>query len=111
MASVIPSHAVVALCSCPDQAVAEQLAHELVHRKWSACVQILPSITSIYVWQDNVCQENEVLLVIKTVTETIPAIKDWIVDAHPYDVPELIVMPVIAGAQSYMDWLLPNSIG
>lgn len=111
MQSAVPSDAVVAFCSCPDQTTAEELARGLVEKGWSACVQIMPLVTSIYVWQGELCQENEVLLVIKTAAEIMPKLTQWLIAQHPYDLPEVIAVPVVAGASGYIDWLLQNSRG
>lgn len=111
MRTTVTSDALLVLCSCPDGQTAAELAHELVARKWSACVQIVPSITSVYTWQGKVCQENEALLVIKTASKTISALTKWLVTAHPYDEPEVIAMPITAGSPTYIDWLLQNSGG
>ena len=111
MQTAVTTEASVLLCSCPDQETAQQLAQELVTRGWSACVQVLPTVTSIYTWQGKVCQESETLLVIKTATDSITTISQWLETAHPYKVPEVIAMPVTAGSSTYIDWLLSNSTG
>ncbi len=111
MQAVVTSDALLVLCSCPDQVIAEQLAQTMVSQKLSACVQIVPGITSIYRWEEKICQENEVLLVIKTAADMIKTLTRWLVREHPYDVPEVIALPISAGSQIYIDWLLNNSTG
>ncbi len=111
MQMAVTTEASVILCSCPNLEVAQQLARELVTRGWSACVQILPAMTSIYIWQGKVCQENETLLVIKTASVNITIISEWLDASHPYEVPEVIAIPVTAGSATYINWLLSNSTG
>ncbi len=111
MQFVVTSDTLIMLCSCPSHAIARQLAEQMVAEGWSACVQIVPGITSIYQWQGKVCQESEVLLVIKTATDVITTLTQWLIEAHPYDVPEVITIPISGGSQMYLDWLLSNSAG
>lgn len=111
MQMAVTTEASVILCSCPNPEIAQQLARELVTQGWSACVQILPTVTSIYTWQGKVCQENETLLVIKTATASITTISQWLEAEHPYEVPEVIAIPVTAGSPTYINWLLSNSTG
>ncbi len=111
MHNEVTADALLALCSCPDHDTARRLAQQLVKRGWSACVQILPGVTSIYRWQGKVCQEKETLLVIKTTADTMPILTEWLISAHPYTVPEVIALPITAGSREYIDWLLSHSAG
>jgi periplasmic divalent cation tolerance protein len=97
---------IVVLITVPSTEVGEQIASALVEQKLAACVNILPSITSIYAWQGEVQNDRESLLVVKTRAELfherlVPAINA----RHPYDVPELIALPVVMGSKSYLDWI------
>ena len=100
-----PASAIVVFCSCPDDAVADSIATELVRAKLSACVQVLPPMRSIYRWQDKICQENESLLVIKSVTSLWTKLSATVKQWHPYDVPELLAVPVVAIDSDYAAWL------
>lgn len=98
-------HACIALCTCPDIEVAEQLAEQLVIRHLAACVNVLPGIRSIYRWQGQVERANEVQLVIKTRQNIWPQLEQFILHAHPYETPELIAVPITAGLPAYLEWL------
>jgi periplasmic divalent cation tolerance protein len=93
------------LCTCPDQAVAERIAASLLEGKLAACVNILPGIVSMYRWQGEIARDAEVLLLIKTSAERRDAMQQALRDMHPYEVPEIISLPVTAGHQPYIDWV------
>ena len=97
--------ALVVLCTCPDPLVAESLARGLVARRLAACVNILPGIRSIYVWQDSLQDDAEVLLVIKTMAERFDDLEAWLHQHHPYDVPEIVALPATRVAAGYLAWL------
>ncbi|MGB1581631.1 MAG: divalent-cation tolerance protein CutA [Nevskiales bacterium] len=98
----------VVFCTCPDQNVAAQIARQLVADKLAACVNILPGISSVYEWQGEVCQDEEVQLIIKTTHQAFDSLSQAIVAAHPYELPEVIAVPVKAGLPAYLDWLNNN---
>jgi periplasmic divalent cation tolerance protein len=96
---------ILALITAPDPETARKIATELVGKKLAACVNILPAIRSIYTWQGVVQDEQEVLLLVKTRAslfdeQVVPAVQA----IHPYEVPEIIGLPVVLGSQSYLDW-------
>jgi periplasmic divalent cation tolerance protein len=93
------------LCTCPDQATAERLAGQLVERRLAACVNILPGITSVFSWQGRIEREQEVLLLIKTAAERVEAMQQVLAELHPYEVPEIINLPVATGHQPYLEWV------
>ena len=93
------------LCTCPDQATAGSLAEGLVGTGLAACVNILPEIRSIYRWENEVQQDSEVLMVIKTSRSAYPGLENWLMDHHPYDVPEVLALPIENGAGQYLDWV------
>lgn len=96
---------IVTLCTCPDQTTAETIAHLLVDGKHAACVNILPGITSIYRWKDQMETAAEHLLVIKSKAEYFSAIENAIRSHHPYELPEIIAMPISAGHPEYLNWI------
>jgi len=100
------SHLVV-YCTCPDQATAEALAGELVTARLAACVNIGP-VTSVYSWQGQREQDAEVLLIIKTRQDRFPALEQRIRERHPYEVPEIIALPIVAGGADYLRWIDDN---
>ncbi len=96
---------ILVLCTCPDDASAGRLADALVIEKLAACVNALPGLRSTYVWQGEVCRDAEVLLVIKTTRERFTALEARVLELHPYEVPEIIALPIEAGHKPYLDWL------
>lgn len=93
------------LCSCPSADAARQLADGLVTDRHAACVSILPGLTSVYGWQGQVESAEESLLLIKTRAANFPALELYIKARHPYEVPEIVAIPVMAGSAAYMAWL------
>jgi periplasmic divalent cation tolerance protein len=85
--------------------LAQKIASALVEANEAACVNIIPGIRSIYRWQGNVCDEGEVLLLIKSSEEKFEAINTRIHALHTYEVPEVIAVPVTAGDPRYLEWL------
>lgn len=84
---------------------AERIARELVERRLAACVNIVPGLTSVYRWKGNVERDSELLLVIKTRLDRFEPLREVLVSAHPYEVPEVIVLPIVAGHAAYLAWL------
>lgn len=97
--------ALIAFCSCPDRATAERLAQGMVAAELAACVNILPDIRSVYRWQGRVEQADEVQLFIKTCRAAWPRLEQFIQQEHPYEVAELIGVPITAGLPAYLTWL------
>ncbi len=96
---------VVILSTAPDGDVARALADRLVGARLAACVNILPGITSVYRWQGAVEAQAERLLVIKTRAALADDVVRALVEAHPYEVPEALVLPVAGGHEPYLRWL------
>ena len=95
----------VVLVTAPNTAVAEQLVRTLVAEDLAACGNIVPQITSIYRWKGEVQQDTEVLIVLKTTKDRAAALIRRVPELHPYEVPEVIVLPVEAGHEPYLDWV------
>lgn len=96
--------ALVVLVTCPPDA-AEALASDLVSDSVAACVNIIPSVTSVYRWDGKVVRDSEALLVIKTTAPVWPRLESKIKEAHSYDVPEMICIRLEGGHEPYLDWL------
>jgi len=96
----------IVLCTCPDLATAQRLAAGVVERRLAACVNIVPGIRSIYRWQGRVQEGDEVLILVKTTRLAYPELEAWLLEAHPYDVPEVLAVPVQQGSADYLDWVL-----
>lgn len=99
------SDALVCLCTCPDEAVAVALGRQLVATRLAACVNLVPGLRSIYRWQGDLEEGTEVLLIIKTTTRTFAALAAAVRAAHPYELPELIAVPITHGSPEYLAWL------
>jgi periplasmic divalent cation tolerance protein len=93
------------LNTCPDEATGLRIAQLLVTQKLAACVNIVPGLHSVYHWQGEVHSEREVLLLIKTRADLYTAVETALIQAHPYDVPEVIALPFDTGLSAYLTWI------
>lgn len=91
--------------TAPDPEVAERLATELVEARLAACANLVPGVTSIYWWEGAVERAQEVLLVLKTTGERLPELVKRAAELHPYDVPEVLALPVEVGHGPYLRWV------
>ncbi len=93
------------LTTCPDAAAAERIAHALVSERLAACVNILPIAQSVYLWKGRIESAAEQLLIIKSMTRAYRAIQKRILELHPYELPEVIAVPVANGFADYLAWI------
>jgi len=93
------------LCSCPEGDLAAELARTLVAESLAACVNRLPGMVSNFRWEGRVEQESETLLLIKTTEQGLAALTARIKALHPYELPEVIAVPVSGGLDAYLDWV------
>jgi periplasmic divalent cation tolerance protein len=100
-----PGEFIVVFVTAPDADGAANLAKTLVTEKLVACVNILPGLRSIYAWEGKVCDEAEALCVMKTRRALFAAVRELVVSLHPYEVPEIIALPLVEGSAPYLDWL------
>jgi len=96
------------LCTCPDENTAVQLAQTLVEKRLAACVNINGAIRSVYRWQGEIQQDQEALLMIKTTKNGWAKLEQTLLELHPYDVPEIIAVPISAGSKDYLNWVGEN---
>jgi len=96
---------IVVLMTAPNAEEATRIAEMLVERTLAACVQILPPITSIYIWKGEVQRESEILLVAKSTRAKFDDLEEAVRAIHSYETPEIIALPIVAGSQSYLSWL------
>ncbi|MEQ1543709.1 divalent-cation tolerance protein CutA [Methyloglobulus sp.] len=99
------TQAIVTLCTCPDRNTAEKIARLLVDGALAACVNILPNVMSIYSWDGKVESAEEHLLIIKSSTQNYQDIETVIISHHPYELPEIIAVPVELGLPEYINWI------
>ncbi|HSN18102.1 MAG TPA: divalent-cation tolerance protein CutA [Gammaproteobacteria bacterium] len=97
------------LCTVPDRESGERIAQALVEERLAACVNLVPGLTSIYRWQGKVEKEPECLLVIKSTAARSQALMERIKTLHPYDMPEMIVLPITDGSPEYLKWITENT--
>ncbi len=101
-------HSVV-LVTAGSKEEAGMLARGLVENKLAFCVNIIPAIESVYHWEGKIHHDPELLLIVKTRSGKFEALRDWVVEHHSYDVPEVIALPITAGLGEYLkgidDWV------
>ena len=93
------------LTTCPDSETAGRIAVELVDGKLAACVQVLPGLQSYFHWDGKVDRADEYLLLIKTSSAVYPELEQRIRELHPYELPEIIGVPVNKGLPGYLSWI------
>lgn len=104
-------NALLVLTNLPDRAHAERLAGALIEQRVAACVNILAPCRSVYRWGDAVQHEDEHPLLIKSTAERYPALEAAIRAAHPYELPEIIAVPIEHGLPAYLDWVAAETKG
>ena len=92
-------------CTCPDDQTAQALAQTLVEQRLAACVNLLPAMRSVYRWQEQIEQAEEIQLVIKTCADRLDALSAAISLLHPYELPEIVAISPSAGLPAYLDWI------
>lgn len=101
--------ALVILCACPDLATAERIAETLVVERLAACVNIVPGLISIYRWQSRIERASELLLLIKSREAVYALLETRLRELHPYEVPEIVALPIQAGLAEYLGWLADHT--
>jgi periplasmic divalent cation tolerance protein len=99
----MPYLQIITTLPAPDEA--KRLANVLVHARLAACVQILGPITSVYHWQGEVETGQEWQLCIKSRQDLYPDVERLIRENHPYEVPEILAVPIVAGSEAYLAWM------
>lgn len=95
----------LAITTCPDMEVADTIASALVGERLAACVNILPGARSVYEWQGKVEKGQEVVLLIKSRSDKLSVLEARLLELHPYELPELIVVPLVGGLAPYLSWI------
>jgi len=96
---------IVVLCTCDSELEAARLARHLVEQRVAACVNILTGARSFYRWQDEVKNESEVVVLIKSRRDVFDKLRAAIASIHSYEVPEVIALPVVDGSEAYLNWI------
>lgn len=89
----------------PDAVVAGKLARQMVELGLAACVNVLAPCRSVYRWQGDVLEDGESPLIIKTTVERLPALRDWLLANHPYELPEFVAVEIADGLPDYLAWV------
>ena len=97
---------IIVLITTPSKEVGEKIANTLLEKKLAACVNMMAPIFSLYTWEKEINRDDEVLLIVKSradlfESDLIPAVQD----VHPYDVPEIIALPILMGSANYLSWI------
>ena len=98
----------LALSTFPDAEIARHISNRLVSERFAACANMLPAVESIYRWKENVENANETLVLFKLREDRQSAFQDKLRSLHPYEVPEIIFVPVANGLPEYIAWVVDN---
>jgi periplasmic divalent cation tolerance protein len=94
-----------ALVTAPDAGSAETMARTLVEEGLAACVNVIPGLVSVYRWKGEVQRDEEALMILKTTESRVAALRERVVQLHPYEVPEVLVLSVVDGHEAYLGWV------
>ncbi len=97
------------ITNCPGSITAKKIAQDLITEKLAACVNIIPGVQSFFAWVGKVDKENEHMLVIKTTLASYDAVEQRIKKLHPYELPEIIAVPIQTGSAEYLNWISTNT--
>lgn len=103
--SYVPGTHSMAYVTAPNQDVAKKIAGILVKNKLAACVNIIPNIVSVYEWKEEINEDPEVLMIIKTRSSRLEELTTMVKENHPYEVCEVISSPIAQGNPPYLDWI------
>lgn len=101
----MPTPLLLTLCTVPDRETGLHLAEHLVDQGLAACVSVSSPITSVFRWEGKRDSAEEILLLIKTTQQQYAALEAAILELHPYELPEIIAVPVEQGLRGYLDWV------
>jgi periplasmic divalent cation tolerance protein len=96
---------ILALSSCPDEASAAHIAKALVEAGLATCINRIQGVRSTYFWDGHLNDDAEILLMMKTTTGRLAALEARLKALHPYELPELIALPIVGGSAGYLDWV------
>jgi periplasmic divalent cation tolerance protein len=104
----MPQEILLALSTFPDAETARRISNQLVSQRLAACANILPAVESIYRWKDEIETGNETLVFFKLSEDSQSAFQAKLRTLHPYEVPEIIFVPVVGGLPEYVRWVADN---
>ena len=100
---------IVVNCTVPNKKLAKEIINVLMKHKLAACVSMIDKVRSYFAWEGELCEETEVLLMIKTRRSNYAKIKLVIADMHTYSVPEIIALPIVDCSEDYLKWLIKET--
>lgn len=100
---------ILVVTTCPGNISAKKIAQDLVKEKLAACVNIIPGVQSYFSWVGKVDTANEHMLIIKTTSDNYDALEKYVKKVHPYELPEVIAVPIETGLSAYLEWIEKNS--
>lgn len=101
---------IICLVTINDLEKAIEIAHILVEKKLTACINIIPEIRSVYTWKDQIYDEKERLMILKTRRDLFEELKEVIKQLHPYELPEIIALNIEQGLPEYLQWIHDSTI-
>ena len=100
---------IVVNCTVPNKKVAKEITKVIMRHRLAACVSIIENVKSVFSWEGELCEEKELLMTIKTRRANYGKIKLVIEDIHPYEVPEIIALPIVDCSEDYLKWLVKET--
>ena len=101
---------ILVITNLPDRASALTLAKKLIDARLAACVNVLADCTSVYRWQEKIESTSEIPVLIKTLAQHYPQVEQMVKAAHPYELPEIIAVPISNGLPAYLQWLADETL-
>ena len=100
---------IVIYCTVPNKKIAKDITKIIMKHKLAACVSMIENVKSVFSWDGEICEEKEILLIIKTRRTNYGKVKLVIEDVHPYSVPEIIALPIVDCSEDYLKWLVKET--
>lgn len=100
---------VVIYCTVPNKKIAKDITRVLMKHKLAACVSMIDNVKSVFSWDGEICEEKEIMLMIKTRRANYGKVKLVIEDLHSYSVPEIIALPIVDCSEDYLKWLVKET--
>ena len=101
---------VVINCTVPNKKLAKKIVQVIMKHKLAACVSMIENVRSVFSWEGEICEEKEVLLLIKTKRTNYGKVKLVIEDMHSYSVPEIIALPIVDCSEDYLKWVVQETV-
>lgn len=100
---------IVIYCTVPNKKIAKDITKILMKHKLAACVSMIDNVKSVFSWDGEVCEEKEILMMIKTRRTNYGKVKLVIEDLHSYSIPEIIALPIVDCSEDYLKWLVKET--